>query len=451
MDDDQNLLLLDGNKVISIPDIQIVVGNVKQYQPAIAAFSAVEPSVNVADELLSVLDDIDDAGLILTESVAVLEFLYDRFSTAFPENHQNFKEWTALYQVFLDLIFFRRKERVLKFIKDNTTKFEDDNKLEIQQMEQTANSKFNGIRDHLKLCKQKCAECFYPCLLQKDHENDAEWADEHSCRQSDHTCSLQCTYCGDKGKEMRCGLKCGHKGAHNCKQENHTCGKECSLKKYGGCQLDCDLISGHKGACKCAAETHLCEKTCAVGICKNQCKVAYNKKHTEHICIQQGCPYKCQVMCWNDSLKMAVECGRPCSCKDHDHHLRMERGECKDEGHTCDQTHPCPEECTEDGVCKVEVQRKVVEKATLVTGAGAKIEYDAYAEVNAEKKRCAQRIPVGKFRHDGDDHRCYDLSGDRVIHTCDVQCDSCGTKNANYSCSLEIVMSGVMFMWYEKL
>lgn len=65
----------------------------------------------------------------------------------------------------------------------------------------------------------------------------------------------------------------------------------------------------------------------------------------------------------------------------------MANGDCKDDGHTCDevlllylmcdtmdfilfdvQTHPCPEECTERGVCKVEVQRKVVEKATFVTG-----------------------------------------------------------------------------------
>ena len=88
------------------------------------------------------------------------------------------------------------------------------------------------------------------------------------------------------------------------------------------------------------------------------------------------------------------------------------------------QSHPCPQECTEHGNCKVEVQRKVVEKATIVTGAGSTIEYDAYAEVNAERKRCAQRIPVGKFRHDGDDHKCW--SGERVIHTCTEQCDSCG-------------------------
>ena len=269
--------------------------------------------------------------------------------------------------MFLDLIFFRRKARCIKYIAENTKKFDDENKLEIEGIEQAANSRLNAIRDHLKLCKQKCSECFYPCLLRKNHEDHAEWEDNHSCRQTDHTCRLKCTYCSDNGKEIQCGLKAGHQGNHNCKQENHTCGKQCSLSQYGGCQIDCDLVcenelpfdivpnskivpkvSGHAGACKCAAETHLCEKTCGVAICKNTCRVAYNKSHDEHICIQQNCPYKCEVLCWNEALKKVAPCGRPCASRYHDHALRMDSGDCKDEGHTCDEvlcTHSSSDLC----------------------------------------------------------------------------------------------------------
>lgn len=435
VDEDQNLLLLDGNKLITIPDITTIVENVKNFQSAIDACSTTALPVDTEAGLLSVLDGIDDAGLILvkcqSESVTLLDFLRDQFQSTFPQNHHNFKEWTALYQVFLDLIFFRRQKRVMRYIEGNTKKFEGDSKLEIESMEQAAHSRLNTIRDHLKLCKQKCDECFYPCLLQMNHEEDKEWPEKHSCRQSDHTCRQQCDYCLKNKKEIQCGLKSGHKGAHNCKQENHTCGKDCSLKQYGGCQLDCSLKSSHEGDCKCAAETHFCKEVCGVGICKNPCQVPYTKPHTDHICIQRNCPYKCEVLCWNDALQKITECGRPCASQDHDHVLKMKRGECKDEGHTCDETHPCPHLCTEIGICKVEVLRKVVEKATFVTGAGDTIEYDAYAECNAEKERCAQRIPVGRFSHDGDDHKCF--AEGKKTHTCEERCDTCG-----YYCDKEI-------------
>ena len=148
-------------------------------------------------------------------------------------------------------------------------------------MGQGASSRLNTIRDHLKLCRQKCSECFYPCLLRKNHEDHAEWDDEHSCKQTDHTCRLMCTYCIDKGKEIRCALKCGHQGIHNCKQESHTCGQKCSLSEYGGCQTECELTTGHLQPCKCAAETHFCVETCDVEICKNRCQVAYNKSHEQ--------------------------------------------------------------------------------------------------------------------------------------------------------------------------
>ena len=72
----------------------------------------------------------------------------------------------------------------------------------------------------------------------------------------------------------------------------------------------------------------------------------------------------------------------------------------------------------------MEVVKKIVEKETYVSGAGSKIEYDSYAEVNGETKRCCKKIPAGQFRHKGADHRCYSGDPKDSIHTCEEKCDS---------------------------
>eukprot|EP01083_Nonionella_stella_P281116 956521_1 len=160
----------------------------------------------------------------------------------------------------------------------------------------------------MKLCRAKCKNCFYKCLLCKNHEDDNDWADEHTCysRGGTHTCGELCDYCDEAGIVADCGDKCGHSGKHNCQSGAHTCGLKCSLSEYGGCQMKCNLEKGHDSktlACKCATETHFCVSSCGVDICKGQCKFPYNKSHGAHICIQQTCPYKCQVQTWNDSIK----------------------------------------------------------------------------------------------------------------------------------------------------
>lgn len=81
VDDDLNLLLLDGNKLITIPDMEVVVAKIKNFKAVIDQFSAVEPSVNAKEKLMETLDSINDAGLILAKdhSVKVIEFLWDQF------------------------------------------------------------------------------------------------------------------------------------------------------------------------------------------------------------------------------------------------------------------------------------------------------------------------------------------------------------------------------------
>ena len=112
--------------------------------------------------------------------------------------------------------------------------------------------------------------------------------------------------------------------------------------------------------------------------------------------------------------------------------MKMDSGECKDEGHTCNKEHPCSHSCSVKGNCKVEMTRLIVEKEVFETGAGSKIEYESFAEANGGKKRCHRKIAVGHFKHSGDDHKCYSGKASENVHSCDVSCESCG-----YFCQLK--------------
>eukprot|EP01084_Bolivina_argentea_P155547 271073_1 len=445
VDEDENLLLLDGNQLITV-DIEsevIECDQIKNYKNIISEFIAAGGDASSEIILLDIVNSINDAGLILGK-VETLEFLYSQFSIKITRKHNNHREFNLLYQCYLDIIYFRRKVRVFKFIRDNTVKFEDEEKREIESLIQSADSRLNSIRDKMKICNRKCRDCFYKCLLCKNHEDDNDWADEHTCysRGGTHTCGELCDYCDEAGIVADCGDKCGHSGKHNCQSGAHTCGLKCSLSQYGGCEMKCNLQIGHcqiqfnieyksqtetifssnmnltteekdwddnytilkkeieskfpslKGKdfqtqdenagdvggsqlqqfykdssnqislkivcdtdgdyneklstktkqiqsdynrisqpCKCAAEIHYCIQKCGVSVCKNLCKIPVDRKHDKHICNEQLCPYKCQVKCWNDSLKTATICGRPCRSDQHDHQLKINIGECKDEGH----------------------------------------------------------------------------------------------------------------------
>ena len=192
VDDHQNLLLLDGKTVVTIYDIHSVVRNIRNYRSALDGFSKDQSSIDAEDKMLKLLNSIDDAGLILEKDQRnkLLEFMYDLFQTAFPRNRNNFKEWTILYQVFLDLIFFRRKERVMMYIAENTKMFEEEERFGIEATRGAAQSHLNIIRVNLELCGQKCADCYYPCLLRKYHKGTglAEFDEDHCCMLSHHQC-----------------------------------------------------------------------------------------------------------------------------------------------------------------------------------------------------------------------------------------------------------------------
>jgi len=422
--DDHNLVLMDHNETIEAK-IDEITAKIRNYRQVLDAYAPFDGSVE--ETLHSMLNDVDDAGLVL-DAPDSLSFLWDKqFVNRIPRTHGNYKECVDVYQLFLDLVYWRRELRVMAYIECNMRLFGDKGKQQTEGLVQIASTRLNKIRESLKICKSQCADCFYPCLLCKNHE-DPQQADQpraHSCGQTTHSCASPCEFCLDKGESAVCNSKCGHPGKHNCGSPEHTCGKTCHLSSFRGCNTKCMLEPNHdidaKTDCKCAAYEHYCNEPCAVGCCNDFCREPHtNKDHTHHVCNQQVCPYKCEVWFWDASRGERAKCPVPCGCGDHEHELKMKSGECKDEGHTCGNEHRCPEICGAKGNCKVAVELEYEEKVLLLEG-GRKIEYKASTTANASKLPCSTPIPAGKLKHEGDIHVCE--MKDR--HTCTERCDQC--------------------------
>lgn len=181
VDDDQNLLLLDGNKVIEVAIKELVV-NVSNYDDVINEYAKYD--ANVGEVVLEIACSLDDAGLILGKP-ETLRFLYEQFAVKIKRGHSNFVEWTNVFQLFLELVYWRRYHRVHEYIKDNTKKFEKLAKDNIDALLQQADLSLNKLRDLMRICKATCKtdknenECYYLCLLRKNHKDAEDWEDMH--------------------------------------------------------------------------------------------------------------------------------------------------------------------------------------------------------------------------------------------------------------------------------
>ena len=177
VDEDQNLLLLDGNEVITV-DAKEAIHQIKNYKEIIEVYKK-EFDKNIETNILEIADGISDAGLILGKTDS-LKFLYQQFNDKIKRNHSNFREWTNLFQCFLDIIYWRRVNRVNKYIKDNTHKFQEKQKDVIDRLEQQSERELSKIKDKMRICKSICSndqnedECYYLCLLSQNHENENE-------------------------------------------------------------------------------------------------------------------------------------------------------------------------------------------------------------------------------------------------------------------------------------
>eukprot|EP01118_Nematostelium_gracile_P009497 TRINITY_DN3211_c0_g1_i3.p1 TRINITY_DN3211_c0_g1~~TRINITY_DN3211_c0_g1_i3.p1 ORF type:complete len:578 (+),score=46.23 TRINITY_DN3211_c0_g1_i3:546-2279(+) len=220
----------------------------------------------------------------------------------------------------------------------------------------------------------------------------------------------------------------GHSGRHNCKQRNHTCGRECSQSEYANCNHVCVLEVGHSEPHMCNTQIHLCAHRCSAENCKSTCQIISTKIHTIHKCAET----KCNKLC-------CMKCSRSCSSQDHFHgQLDIGRKYCEenqipwieeDQEHFCSDNHPCNHLCEAEGVCKLKVEMMREKVDETFVGKRGTFTYQAVTECTEEREYCCKRIPPKSKSHEGSHVHTLD---DRVLHTCNVKCPSCG-----YFCELE--------------
>eukprot|EP01083_Nonionella_stella_P017852 49996_1 len=104
VDDDQNLLLLDGNKIITATPHEAI-AQIKDYTERIDEHVASDGDIE--ETLITMVTDIDDSGIILGR-LESLKFLWQQFSAKIKRVHASFKETTNLFELFLDIIYYRR-------------------------------------------------------------------------------------------------------------------------------------------------------------------------------------------------------------------------------------------------------------------------------------------------------------------------------------------------------
>ena len=172
---------MDGNKVIVL-DAAESIPKIKDFEKVIQEYKQFDGLIK--DNLVAMANSLADAGLLLGRPDS-LKFLYEQFSVRVKRTHDNFINWTNIFQCFLDIIYWRRYNRVIKYINDNTKKFGKVAKDDIEDLVQQAENKLNKIRDKMRICKSICKtdkndkECYYLCLLCKNHEDDNDWEDNH--------------------------------------------------------------------------------------------------------------------------------------------------------------------------------------------------------------------------------------------------------------------------------
>eukprot|EP01084_Bolivina_argentea_P308556 533588_1 len=114
----QNLLLLDANIIIEVT-IEEIINKIKHWNRIIADYSSINQEVS--DVLLEILDELPDTGLILGRQES-FTFFQRQFTIKIQANDENFKKMRNVYQLFLDLLYWRRNLRVMKFIDENSKK-----------------------------------------------------------------------------------------------------------------------------------------------------------------------------------------------------------------------------------------------------------------------------------------------------------------------------------------
>ncbi|KAG2340343.1 hypothetical protein BDR05DRAFT_889963 [Suillus weaverae] len=312
--------------------------------------------------------------------------------------------WIENLTAHIDNLTNLRIAHVREWISLNVARFPS-GQASISELMRTFSSATIDLKSNLQLCKLKCASCELLCIQGRLHDG------QHNCRTS-HACIHSCDFCALFGETKACTML--------CIVNAHLCGQVCKLFGRQGCLDECTKVIGHADDDHlCAATVHACGQPCELSKfrlagestppCRGVCGTPIDVDHDQHQCGARLCSFPCQL------------CKRLCASTDHLHGLQ------DGATHLCGFEHPCPVQCTADGICEIETAPQSIE-ATF-TGKHETFQYTKVAWL-AKRLRCAKLIPPGRAAHEGRHNHSLD---DRVVHFCRAKCRHCG-----YYCTLPL-------------
>ena len=370
--------------------------------------------------------NLNDMDYILTEEK--FSALVHMFVDSMEQTPQNFPQWRESLECFVESCIKTRLKRVQIWLNKNMERWDDQENPDYEDAKRSMMDAFtiekNELERLIKLCDEKCSECFLKCSKFQNHDG------QHFCSTS-HRCTAFCEFC--TGQNNMCINKFGHENAHICDSNKHICGEKCTFANINNCNNSCELTPSHEGEHNCGVKVHRCGKDCSAEFCKGVCFIDAAVKHEIHKCEKSQCSHECSV----------YGCKNRCAAVDHFHgdsHLRAayeieqeiitqkrtppfitEQGESlfTDE-HFCGSEHICAEICEQPGFCQVTVHKEISEQKTFV-GRLDKFVYTKNFVQKGEKLPCLRKIAPFQKNHESD-HWCSLID---KTHQCQTICPTC--------------------------
>ena len=368
--------------------------------------------------------EVDGLNFALTEESLI--WIVSAFSQLVSPNSKNVSQWRKGLELFLAGVLENRFKQAKFWLNEKVKDWHNQNKPEYKDalycLMNFFNTETRKVKNEMTLCDQKCEECFLKCTDLLGHNT------AHSCSTT-HFCPGNCDFCTDT--VQMCSLMFGHANQHLCKDFDHTCKEPCSFQVKNGCPNKCILLFSHDGDHLCEVKTHKCNEKCSLHNCGNTCQIDYSIDHQLHVCSEKRCIGKCCI----------AGCSNRCISKDHFHGNNMLQGyrnfqdseeieapflltdgsAFSSDDHFCGEEHLCPNNCEKEGYCKVSSTNQLGDER-LFEGQRESFTYKRIAAQTGWKQRCLIRIPPFEKNHQ-DEHSC-SLSAEKV-HTCTEICPTC--------------------------
>ena len=350
------------------------------------------------------------------------------FTQHLPLFSVDLSTWRQNLENFLSLCVENRLGRVKKWLTGNTDSWKNSQEqdlvdaiaslFDIFELEQKT------LRQSMKLCNEKCVECFLKCSQKLDHKLG------HCCNTS-HRCAESCDLCKDGETTSICAEPLGHDGLHFCREGGHTCRQPCLFANKNNCANMCAKSPNHDDEHRCYLLIHTCNSQCSRPDCNSRCAIDINLPHTVHKCPTTHCVRNCSV----------PGCNNRCVAQDHFHGTDKLRITYQKENkitcsswpftdqngrkffsanHFCGNEHLCPNSCEQKGHCILSMER--IEQ-DLYVGKLSTFPYSKKWVSVGIKNPCLVKIPPFMMNHPGQ-HWCT-LNTTKKVHYCEKTCPQC--------------------------